>query len=160
VIGLSPVVFGTVAPLERESDVFVDCPFQMRVGKVWDAIADVIAIVPGEVDGGEGPAEKEVNAGDHLRDSGIGKEGVGIEIGGETRLFAGVAVREEEIAEPDFDLLELLVAVLNGKNVVVVRGDSGAGEGFVFEVGLDNVMVAAELSLSMAVAPHSVREES
>ncbi len=156
----SPIKFRAVAPFECEGDIFTEGPFQMRFGKIYDIIAEIIAVVEREVEGGELPSEEKIEPGHYLWDHGIGKEGVGVEVCCKTGLFTGAAIGKEEVAGSDFDLLELLVAVLDGKNVVAVGGNGGACERFVFEIGLYDVFVAGKLPLSIEIGSRSVVEKA
>lgn len=123
-------------------------------------MSKIVAVMPGDVDGGESPSEVEIKAGDELGNHRVGKERIGVEICGETRFFAGASSREEEIAGPDFDLLQFLVAVLDRKDVVGVGFNGGMGEGFVFDIGLDDVFITGILPLAMPVGPCAVSEKA
>lgn len=159
-VSFAPIILGSVAGLEAHGDILIDGPFEAGVGKVHEVVAKVVAVVPGEMDGGESPGKPEIEAGKDLRNDGIGKKCVGVEIRRETGFFAGAPVREEEVAGADFDLLQFLVAVLNGKDVVVVGRDGGAGERFVFDVGFDDVFVAGKLTLAVHIDLGSIVKEA
>ena len=99
-------------------------------------MAKVVTVLKGEVNGGEPPGEVKIETRNELGDGRVGEEGVGVEVCCKTGFAAGSFLGKEEVADADFYLLELLVSVLNRKDVMAVGSSSWMGESLVLEIGL------------------------
>ena len=156
----APIVFGAVAGLQRESNIFIDGPFAAGFCEVQNLMAEIPAVVRSDCDGGEVPSKTEIDARDELRDRRIGKECVCVEIACEKRRGTGAILCKKEIAESDFDLLDFLIPVLNGKNVMVVGSYCRTGQGFIFKIGFDQVFIVRIGPDSLQVRPRSIAKKS
>ena len=131
--------------------MFICRPFEESVGKVANVVPEIVAIMPCGEYGREAPFELKVSARHDLGDCRIGKKGICIQIGGEARLFPGPLSREQEMTGADRDLLDFLVAVLHGKDVMVVGCYSGPCEGGIFNIGLEHMLISMELPTAVEV---------
>ena len=69
-------------------------------------------------------------------------------------------MREEEIADASLELVDLVVAVLDGEDVVVVGLDGGGAQAGELEVGLNLVLIVGVGSRGAPIEASAIGEEA